>query len=84
MINHMAIDEANGVLILAENGKDMVVNCTWDQYKQGYADYQNGKLMQEAFPFLNANEREFLMTGISPEEWNALFGGENDYDDIDP
>lgn len=37
------------------------------------------KLVQEAFPNMNADDREFLITGITPEEWAAMFpkkGGE--------
>jgi hypothetical protein len=32
-----------------------------------------GKNIQEAFPFLTPNQREFLMTGITAEEWDDLF-----------
>jgi len=31
-------------------------------------------LTQDAFPKLNADQREFLMTGSTSEEWNLLFG----------
>jgi hypothetical protein len=34
--------------------------------------YQNVKI-QDAFPNLNADQREFIMTGITKEEWNDLF-----------
>lgn len=33
-----------------------------------------GLLIQDAFPNLNADQREFLMTGITPAEWNETFG----------
>jgi len=26
------------------------------------------------FPNLNSSEREFLMTGVTDEEWNRVFG----------
>lgn len=29
--------------------------------------------VQDYFPELNAGEREFLLTGITPKEWDALF-----------
>lgn len=32
--------------------------------------WQNGTLIQFAFPDLSADEREFLMTGITPESWD--------------
>ena len=33
-----------------------------------------GPLIQDAFPNLTAGEREFLMTGVTPAEWENLFG----------
>jgi hypothetical protein len=31
-------------------------------------------LIQNLFPELSADQREFLMTGSTPEEWEAAFG----------
>lgn len=45
---------------------------TEDQYER----WRNGELVQNAFPQLNADEREFLMTGCTPEEWDEMFGEE--------
>lgn len=45
--------------------------------------WQKGALIQVAFPYLNEDDREMLMTGIDPECWARLmkdiddFGGEN-------
>jgi hypothetical protein len=36
--------------------------------------YVNGALLQDAFPNLSADEREFFKTGITAEEWDAMFG----------
>jgi hypothetical protein len=36
--------------------------------------YKQGKLIQDAFPNLTDAEREFIKTGITPEEWEAAFG----------
>ena len=33
----------------------------------------DGELIQNAMPQLDADEREFIMTGIIPEEWDAEF-----------
>lgn len=30
--------------------------------------------VQNIFPNLNAGQREFIMSGITPEEWNKMFG----------
>lgn len=35
-------------------------------------------LIQKVFPDLSQDDREFLMTGIIPEEWDSMF---NDLDD---
>ena len=31
-------------------------------------------LIQDAFPKMSAEDREFLITGITPTEWNKIFG----------
>lgn len=31
-------------------------------------DWQNGTLIQNAMPHVSAEDREFIMTGITPEE----------------
>jgi hypothetical protein len=36
--------------------------------------WENGELIQNAFPNLNNDEREFLLTGMTPEEWDAALG----------
>jgi len=38
-----------------------------EQYEKG------GKCIQDAFPHLTPDEREFIMTGITPDSWNAAF-----------
>lgn len=36
--------------------------------------WKEGALIQDAFPTLSADEREFIKTGITPAEWETLFG----------
>lgn len=36
--------------------------------------WERGTLAQVAFPHLPAAEREFIISGITPEEWAATFG----------
>lgn len=36
--------------------------------------WQNGKLAQDAFPYLTSEQREFLISNSTPDEWNQLFG----------
>lgn len=35
-----------------------------------------GELIQHVFPHLSAGEREFLVSGVTPAEWDAMIGGE--------
>jgi len=42
----------------------------------GMQNYKSGSLIQDAFDFLNPDQREFLMTGMTPEEWEEMFGEE--------
>lgn len=34
----------------------------------------DGSLIQNVMPNISADEREFIMTGITPDEWDAEFG----------
>jgi len=43
---------------------------------EDYIKWKKGMLIQNALPYLTANEREFLITGITPEEWSEQFGEE--------
>ena len=40
--------------------------------------YEAGELIQKAFPNLTPAEREFIMTGITEDEWKDIFGGFDD------
>lgn len=42
------------------------------------AEYSAGALLQDAFPHLSPDEREFIKTGITASEWEAVFGGEEE------
>ena len=44
-----------------------------------WAAWRTGTLIQEAMPLIKADEREFIMTGITPTEWTETFGiGDDD------
>ena len=36
--------------------------------------WMGGELIQNAMPNVSADEREFIKTGITPEEWENTFG----------
>lgn len=36
--------------------------------------WHNGELIQKVVPHLSVDDREFIMTGITPDEWADAFG----------
>lgn len=42
----------------------------WSERKAGYTG-----LIQDVFPELSKDDREFLLTGATPEEWDTYFVG---------
>lgn len=51
---------------------EQVLPCTMQQF----ATWRNGALIQDAFPALTSEQREFVLTGLTPQEWAELFGDE--------
>ena len=47
------------------------VNCTPEQI----AAWERGALIQDAMPNFDAPLREFIKSGITPQEWIEMFGG---------
>ncbi len=46
---------------------------------QSWFDWQiKGKFIQEAFNYLNSDQREFIHTGLTPKEWNKIFPPEKE------
>lgn len=48
---------------------EMDLPITLDQLDR----WNSGELIQNVFTNLSDDEREFLMTGITPEEWDEVF-----------
>lgn len=40
--------------------------------------YNAGELIQRAFPNLSDDQREFILTGITADEWDEVFPEEED------
>jgi len=49
-----------------------------DITEEQIARWQGGEYIQVAMPHLTVDEREFLMTGTTPEEWAATFPPEDE------
>ena len=66
-------------MVLVKTGEKMLLMETnIENLNQGWYYWQNGQSIQTAFPFLSNEEREFLMTGITPTEWNEIFSKEEE------
>ena len=51
--------------------------------KADFLRWKDGELAQVAFPYLSAEDREMLISGICPECWNGMFGDEDEDEDWD-
>ena len=58
--------------LISGNINSMSLPITEEQYNA----WEQGTLVQVAMPHLSPDEREFVMTGITPEEWTETFGEE--------
>tara|TARA_R100000005_G_C4907499_1_gene146749 strand:- start:532 stop:735 length:204 start_codon:yes stop_codon:yes gene_type:complete len=50
-----------------------IPNLTEDQVNA----WMSGTVIQKAMPHISEDHREFLMTGITPAEWDQVFGDED-------
>lgn len=56
------------------NGKEYYVE--FDMYK--WVEWRFGTNIMDVWPNMSDNAREFVMTGITPEEWNHMLPPEDD------
>lgn len=47
--------------------------------EQQVRNFNLGMKVQDAFPLLNSDQREFMLTGCTKEEWDEMFQ-EDDHD----
>ena len=60
--------------VMTGEKNEMLLPVTNEQIER----WQNGELIQNVFPHLSPSEREFLISGVTPEEWNNVFGEEEE------
>jgi hypothetical protein len=58
--------------LISGNINTMSLPITEEQYNA----WEQGTLVQVAMPHLTPDEREFVMSGITPTEWAETFGEE--------
>ena len=59
----------------------MKLPLTLGEFQQGIEKWDAGAYVQNAFPTLNAVQREFLMTGISESEQATVFAEPDEEDE---
>lgn len=59
--------------IIDNKSYTMDLPLSMEEFERGIKAYNDGAFIQHAFPTLNAEQREFLLNGITPEEWNTIF-----------
>lgn len=64
--------------VLLPNGhpkstREMEIAVPPDVLSAALARFEAGAYIQDAAPELDASEREFVLTGITPAEWDKLF-----------
>ena len=55
--------------ILSGKENTISIDMTQEAFDESHNLWKSGMLIQKAFPNLDADEREFLMTGITADEW---------------
>ena len=64
--------------ILDYQNYTMELPITASQLADGCSLRDGGEPLQEAFPTLDLEQRYFLSTGITPDEWKKNFSGNAD------
>lgn len=76
---HKIKREADGTL--TASGFCPVTNKEWTLTgldKDAYDSWRSGELIQNAFPNLDSDQRELLVTGYTQEGWTQTFGDEEE------
>lgn len=65
--------------ISAYSGKSRTIDipCTQEQY----LNWENGLSIQKAMPNVSPADREFILNGITAEEWDIMYPAEDDEDE---
>ena len=66
--------EVTRISPLTGNVNKMYLDITQEQVAEWNSPAQERRLIQDIFPNLNEDEREFIMTGYTPADWRQLHG----------
>ena len=66
--------EVTRISPLTGNVNKMYLDISQEQIAEWNAPAEERRLIQDIFPNLNDDEREFIMTGYTPADWRNLYG----------
>jgi len=66
--------EVTRISPLTGNVNKMYLDITQEQVEEWNKPGKERRLIQDIFPNLNEDEREFIMTGYTPADWRQLHG----------
>jgi hypothetical protein len=74
----------NKILVHKKSMMTGKINSMTLPTNQGVIEYwlASGDLIQNVMPDLSVEQREFLMSGMTPEEWDEEFGYDEELDEI--
>lgn len=79
--HNIQIEELGRGLTVHNNGKYMhFPGVTINEMDKGFKAWETN-LIKDAFPFLNSDQREFILSGITPAQWENIFPEDNDPED---
>jgi len=56
----------------------VIMQMDLDVTREQLISWEKGELVQDAMPHLTPDERQFIISGISPYEWRFKFGDRSD------
>lgn len=60
----------SNVSIITNKLHTIDLNIDENEFNNCMKKWENGYLIQHAFPMLTPEEREFILNGITPDEWD--------------
>ena len=72
----ISADMRDNTCIISKGKDKITVKANIHDISQAWWNWEHGMLAQQAFHFMSPDERDFLITGLTPEQWNLMFGDE--------
>jgi hypothetical protein len=60
----------------SQDNVSMIMPLRFDEVRSKWNRWTHDENIQNVFTELNADEREFLMTGLTPSEWDEMFAND--------